>query len=232
MLPLILEHYYRTGLLSRLRKAFCPGSGNWDKWGPLVPVGNTNRDQRVCQRRRGRHPLWSRLVLPTGTKGPYFFLFLFSCFFWVISIPFQLNFVLEFKRSTNCSNININIYSFTHIKCNTKVNYIQSATKVLLNVAIFTPIIYIWSSIIVEFSYRIQDLMNNKSAHGFLNRQNPFLLYELLLHCKELWKKLDYWLITKVYKMSWNIDSIFLTFVCNLLYVFAGPTRVWIFSKM
>ena len=58
----------------------------------------------------------------------------------------------------------------------------------LLKVVIFTPIIYIWSSIIVEFSYRIQDLMNNKSAHGFLNRQDPFLWYECVSHITDLWK--------------------------------------------
>ena len=134
-------HYYRTRMLSQLGKPLSrfpnldrqggtkgSGSGNWDKWGPLVPVGNTNRDQRICQSRRGRHSLWSRLVLRTGTKGHYFF----SCFFFSVSfelfpIHFRLGFVLKFKRSMNCSNINI--YSFTHIKCNTKVNYIQSGTQ-------------------------------------------------------------------------------------------------------
>ena len=140
---------------------------------PFVPVFNRDRQGGTKgppfvpgQGTGTNEGLWSRLVTPTGTKGsvsadvagtpfgpgcylptgtkcPYFFLFLFSYFFWVISIPFQLNFVLEFKRSTNCSNININIYSFTHIKCNTKVNYIQSVTKNLLNIVIFTPIIYI-----------------------------------------------------------------------------------------
>ena len=87
----------------------------------------------------------------------------------------------------NCSNVNINIYSFTHIKCNTKVNYIQSATKVLLNFVIFTPIIYVLHAIIVEFSCRVEDLANKKSAQGFLNRQDPFLWYECIMHLINLW---------------------------------------------
>ena len=129
-------------------KAFCPA----------LPTGTAKAGQKgPGQATETNEVLWSLLVTPTGTKGsaradvagtPFgpgwyyepgpkatiffhvsFFLFLFSCFFWVISIPFQLNFVLEFKQSMNCSNININIYSFIHIKCNTKVNYIQSATQ-------------------------------------------------------------------------------------------------------
>ena len=78
------------------KQAFCPGfpTGTVRVRQPRQ-IRATNRDQRVCQRRRGRHPLWSRLVLRTGTKGPYFsFLILFSCFFWVISIPFQIEFYI------------------------------------------------------------------------------------------------------------------------------------------
>ena len=41
----------------------------WKKW-PFVPVGNTNRDKRVRQPRGRWLHLLSRLVLPTGTKGP------------------------------------------------------------------------------------------------------------------------------------------------------------------
>ena len=37
---------------------------------PFVPVGNTNRDKRVHQPRGRWQHLLSRLVLPTGTKGP------------------------------------------------------------------------------------------------------------------------------------------------------------------
>src|SRR6185437_9680505 len=40
------------------------------KKGSFVPVGNTNRDKRVRQPRGRWLHLLSRLVLPTGTKGP------------------------------------------------------------------------------------------------------------------------------------------------------------------
>ena len=40
------------------------------KKGPFVPIGNTNRDKRVRQPRGRWMHLLSRLVLPTGTKGP------------------------------------------------------------------------------------------------------------------------------------------------------------------
>ena len=129
----------------------------------------------------------------TGKKGaftnrdqrPLFFPVSFPVSFGLFLFHFRLIFVLEFKWSMNCSNINI--YSFTHIKCNTKVNYIQSATKVLLNFVIFTPIIYVWHAITVEFSCRVEDLANNKSAQGFLNRQDPFLWYECIMHLINLW---------------------------------------------
>ena len=56
---------------------FQPRTGTKD---PLVAVGNTNRDQRSprAAKKCARSPagLWSRLVLPTATKG-FFFLFLF-----------------------------------------------------------------------------------------------------------------------------------------------------------
>ena len=42
----------------------------WKKKRPFVPVGNTNRDKRVRQPRGRWLHLLSRLVLPTGTKGP------------------------------------------------------------------------------------------------------------------------------------------------------------------
>ena len=73
---------------------------------PHHPVRNTNRDQR-----------------------PLFFPISFSVSFGLFLFHFKLNFILEFKWSMSCTNININIYSFTHIKCNTKVNYMQSATQ-------------------------------------------------------------------------------------------------------
>ena len=65
----ISMHYYKNVDLSRLGNrccpgfptgnaspgqkgvSFCPGSGNRDRRGPFVPVGNTNRDKRVRQPR-------------------------------------------------------------------------------------------------------------------------------------------------------------------------------------
>ena len=44
--------------------------GKHEKKGPFVPVGNTNRDKRVRQPRGRWLHILSRLVLPTGTKGP------------------------------------------------------------------------------------------------------------------------------------------------------------------
>ena len=109
--PFIYIHYYKNVDLSRLGNRccpgfptgnaspgqkgvpFCPGSGNRDKRGPFVPVGNTNRDKRCSQRPRGWRTLLSRLVLPTGTKGLFFFMFFFSQFFFYFNytFAFQLN---------------------------------------------------------------------------------------------------------------------------------------------
>ena len=49
------SHYYRNANLSRLGNPCCPGfpTGNarpGQKRGPFVPVGNTNREKRCCQR--------------------------------------------------------------------------------------------------------------------------------------------------------------------------------------
>ena len=99
------KHYYNNNDLSRLGNPNCPGfptgnvspgqkgSGNRDKKGPFVPVVNTNRDKRCCQRPRGWRTLLSRLVLPTRTKGPFFSLFSFSQFFFYFNytFAFQLN---------------------------------------------------------------------------------------------------------------------------------------------
>ena len=104
-------HYYKNVDLSRLGNRccpgfptgnaspgqkgvpFCPGSGNRDRRGPFVPVGNTNRDKRCSQRPRGWRTLLSRLVLPTGTKCLFFFMFFFSQFFFYFNytFAFQLN---------------------------------------------------------------------------------------------------------------------------------------------
>ena len=123
-------HYYKNVDLSRLgnpccpgfltgnaspgqkRVPFCSGSGNRDKRGHFVPVGNTNRDKRCCQRPRGWRTLLSRLVLPTGTKGPFF-----SCFFFSILFLFQLYFCISIKLMywNSVCMISTNIYIVTYI---------------------------------------------------------------------------------------------------------------------
>ena len=99
------SHYYKNVDLSRLGNRccpgfptgnaspgqkgvpFCPGSGNRDRRGPFVPVGNTNRDKRCSQRPRGWRTLLSRLV------RSFFFMFSFSQFFFYFNytFAFQLN---------------------------------------------------------------------------------------------------------------------------------------------
>jgi hypothetical protein len=64
---------------------------------------------------------------------------------------------------------------------------VANATR-LHNIIIFTPVIYVGHSIIVEFGFFVDDLLNNKSPRGLLNRQNPFLWYELISHRMDLWK--------------------------------------------
>ena len=76
---------------------------------------NRNNPKETGKETEKRDPL-----VPVGR--PFFFPVSFSVSFGLFLFHFRLNFVLEFKWSMNCSNINI--YSFTHIKCNTKVNYI------------------------------------------------------------------------------------------------------------
>ena len=44
------------------------------------------------------------------------------------------------------------------------LNYIQSATKVLHNIIIFTSVIYVLLSIIVVFTLLVDDFLINKSA--------------------------------------------------------------------
>ena len=89
---------------------FCPGSGNRDKRGHFVPVGNTNRDKRCSQRPRGWRTLLSRLVLPTGTKGPFFFpVFLFSILF-LFQLYFCISIKLMYWNSVCMISTNIYIY--------------------------------------------------------------------------------------------------------------------------
>ena len=110
-------HYYRTRMLSQLGKPFCPGfptgtAKAGQKGPPLLSQVRQPGQMRAFTNRDQRPPLFS-VSFPVS-----FGLFIFH---------FKLNFVLEFKWSMNCNNINI--YSLTHIKCNTKVNYTQSATQ-------------------------------------------------------------------------------------------------------
>ena len=78
--------------------SFCPGSGNRDKRLPFVPVG--------------RRTLLSRLVLPTGTKDPFFPIFLF-----LILFLFQLYFCISNKLMywNSVCMISTNIYIYIYI---------------------------------------------------------------------------------------------------------------------
>ena len=62
---------------------FCPGSSNRDKRRPLVPVGSASADVAGTP-----------LVSVGVTNWDHMALF-FSCFFWIISIPFQIQFYIE-----------------------------------------------------------------------------------------------------------------------------------------
>ena len=88
--------------------SFCPGSGNRDKRLPFVPVGNTNRDKRCCQRHVAGAP-FCQLVLPTGTKGS-FFLFSFSQFFFYFNYTFAFQLNLCIGNSVCMISTNIYIY--------------------------------------------------------------------------------------------------------------------------
>ena len=71
---------------------FCPGSGKRDKKHPFVPVGNTNRDKRGCQRHVPGAPFCPGWCYQPEQKV-HFFLFLFSQFFFYFNytFTFQLN---------------------------------------------------------------------------------------------------------------------------------------------
>ena len=57
------------------------------------------------------------------------------------------------------------------------------------NIIIFAAIVNIIYSIIVEFAFWIEDLLNNKSGELFLNRHNLFLRYDFIAYLLDLWKK-------------------------------------------
>jgi len=72
-------------------QAFCPG---WER--PFVPVsqpGPPRRDKRVLGQGTGTNEgLWSRLVTPTGTKGPLFF----SVSFFLFRLGYFYSILIEF----------------------------------------------------------------------------------------------------------------------------------------
>ena len=105
----VCTHYYKNVDLSRLGNPCCPESGNRDKRGHFVPVGNTYRDKRCCQRPRGWRTLLSRLVLPTGTKCPFFYVFLFSILF-LFQLYFCISIKLMYWNSVCMISTNIYIY--------------------------------------------------------------------------------------------------------------------------
>ena len=71
----------------------------------------------------------------------------------------------------------LSYYKFT--KCLTSLH----------NVIIFAFIVDVRLSVVVEFAIDVEDLVINKSAQGFLNRQNPFLWYKLITHLLDLRKR-------------------------------------------
>jgi len=78
----------------------------------FVPVGNTNRDKRVRQPRGRWLPLLSRLVLPTGTKGLFFHVFLFSILF-LFQLYFCISIKLMYWNSVCMISTNIYIYIYS-----------------------------------------------------------------------------------------------------------------------
>ena len=107
---LLEPHYYKNVVLfalTTIKTLICPdwetavvpvsqpGTPVRDKrrcpFVPGVAIG-TKEDKRCSQRPRGWRTLLSRLVLPTGTKGLFFFMFFFKFFFYFnYTFAFQLN---------------------------------------------------------------------------------------------------------------------------------------------
>ena len=104
------SHYYRNTDLSWLGNLCCPdfptgnakpgqkgypfvpGLATGTKKHPFVPVGNTNRDKRCCQRHVPGAPFcpgWHQ----SGQRSIFFLLFLFSqlFFYFNYTFAFQLN---------------------------------------------------------------------------------------------------------------------------------------------
>ena len=124
-------HYYKNVDLSRLGNrccpgfptgnaspgqkgvSFCPGSGNRNKRGPFVLVGNTNRDKKVQPA-----PTWlAHPFVPVGVtnrdkRSLFFHVFLFSILFL-----FQLYFCISIKLMywNSVCMISTNIYIYIYI---------------------------------------------------------------------------------------------------------------------
>ena len=75
------HHYYRKTNLSRLENLCCPD----------FLIGNARPGQKVLPAPRGWRTLLSRLVLPTGTKGPFFLCFPFLNSFSISIILLHFN---------------------------------------------------------------------------------------------------------------------------------------------
>ena len=90
------NHYYRKTDLSRLGNSCCPDfpTGNVRPEQKGVLLSRVRQPgQKVLPAPRGWRTLLFRLVLPTGTKGLFFFMFFFSQFFFYFNytFAFQLN---------------------------------------------------------------------------------------------------------------------------------------------
>ena len=125
-------HYYKNVDLSRLgnpccpgfptgnaspgqkRVPFCPGSGNRDKRGPFVPVGNTNRDKRARQRTWLAHPFVPVGVTNWDKRSIFFPVFLFSIIF-LFQLYFCISIKLMYWNSVCMISTNIYIYIVTYI---------------------------------------------------------------------------------------------------------------------
>ena len=114
-IPLPSNHYYKNVDLSRLGNPCCPGfpTGNaspGQKGVPFCPGCGNSGCKRCSQRPRGWRTLLSRLVLPTGTKCPFFFhVFLFSILF-LFQLYFCISIKLMYWNSVCMISTNIYIY--------------------------------------------------------------------------------------------------------------------------
>jgi len=105
------KHYYRNADLSRLGNLCCPG----------FPTGNARSGQKGWPFVPGlatgtKSPLLSRLVTPTGTKGPFFSVPLFSIVF-LFRLYFYISIKLMYWNSVCKISTNIYIYSYLYNIC-------------------------------------------------------------------------------------------------------------------